>query len=283
MSNFSLSIKKDTNRLVSTTKCSFAGVKTGSFLKLKNDEPVIYGITKISEFCKSFTFETFNSRTLKIKIDATDDLIKNDDITIFYEKYELVAIFDTVNEGKGYRVGDILKLNAVNPILNVSSGLHEFATIEVIQVSDTGGIKKYTLRNNGKYLSSPKDNVIEVIGGIGYGAKFECLFKKSSDESLEREIESISISNGDTYLYLNSNIPDGVKEGKIFLKKWELFIPINIGKDINCSEYEVIQDFTPNLKLPLLVQNSFSRDSIINKSLLILDAEITELKKLLVK
>ena len=75
------------------------------------------------------------------------------------------------------------------------------------------------------------------------------------------------------------SLPTGIKEGKLSIEKWEMILVSNYqGENKIAQPFQVIRDFTPNYRIPLITKNSFNQELIINHALTILDKKIAELE-----
>lgn len=276
MSFFTASIRENSNRVVSSSKCNWSGAKTGCYFRFKNDG-VIYNVKKASSFSVFYPFELISNKTIKINTDIGINLSIGDELLIVYKEYELVTVFEILNKGKGYRVGDRLKLDSELPVIDISTGITEYSVLEVLETDSDGGILKINISTKGKYLKSP-ENELNCVGGSGKNGRFSVVFKEiNTSQIIEREIEHIDY-NVPCIIYLNSILPQGVTFGKISVNKWELFLSSTVDKNILNGQYEIIQDYTSHLSLPLLLPNSLSKEPLLNKSLTIIDEEIRLLK-----
>lgn len=275
---FTVSIFKDTNRVVANSNVNWSGIKRGSYIKFKNI-PALFTIYEAHNLLIFKDFEIVNSRTIKINQDVGIDIQKHDELKIIYKEYELISIFGISNSGKGYRKGDKIKLDNEYPSVDISTGITNYTTLEVTDTDKYGGITSVSIISKGRYLVKPQTNILGCIGGTGSGALFESLFTEVSvQKPLERRIEFIE-NNVPCIIYLDSPLPVGITEGKISLSKWDILINQPINNTLINSEFDIIQDFTQYLHLPLLAQNSLSRDVLLNQSLNILDDEINKLKE----
>ena len=78
---------------------------------------------------------------------------------------------------------------------------------------------------------------------------------------------------------LDYSVPYGAKVGKLSVEKWEIELSSKYLENTKyCIDYKIIKDLTSNIKLPLLIKNSLSTDVIYNKSMNIIDVEISFLK-----
>lgn len=276
MSAFTASIKNGTNRVVSSAQCSWSSAKPGCFFRFKND-PCLFSVQKVSNFSLFKDFEVVHGKTIKIHDDVGIDFSVGDEFVVLYKEYELITIFEIVNKGSGYKAGDKLKLNSDLPNLDIQTGILEYSVLEVLEVDSAGGILKINISSKGRYLKEPESE-LTVIGSMGSGAVFKTIFKEMDCKQLiERQIEYIEY-NIPCVILLNSPLPKGVSKGKLSLNKWELFLSTNYSRNLVNSEYEIIQDYTSNYKLPLLATNSLSREPIINKSFSMIDEQLKNLQ-----
>lgn len=274
---FFISILKDTNRVVATSSINWSNLKEGSFLRFKKD-PTLYSISKVREFTEFHDFKKINNKTIQINNNTGINFLKTDEIKISYKTYKFVTIFSINNSGNGYKVGDKIKLAISYPSYDIVSGIYDDTILEVREINNKGGITQIGIISSGRYLKEINDTIINTVGGNGNGCKLEVAFKEENiKEPIENKIEYIDF-NTPTTIYLSSPLSDGVEYGKLSVKKWELFISASMSENIINSEYEIIQDFTDFLKLGLLVQNSMSKDSIINRNFTIIDDKLKELE-----
>lgn len=275
---FTVSILKDTNRVVANSNINWAGIKNGSYIKFKNI-PALFTIYETRNLLIFKDFSLVNNRTIQINQDIGIDIQKDDELKIIYKEYELVSVFGISNAGTGYRKGDKIKLNNDCPSIDLSTGLTNHTTLEITATNQDGGVTALSIISKGRYLIRPSVNLTGCIGGTGNNLLLETLFTEVDvQKPIEKRVEFIE-NNVPCILYLDSPLPIGVKEGRVSLSKWELLINQSINNNLINSEFDIVQDFTQYLRLPLLAQNSLSRDVLLNQSLNILDDEIKRLKE----
>lgn len=276
MDSFPAGIEKGTNRFVSSSKSSWRHINTSNFFRIKNDHN-FYEIVKVSEFCYNQEFETVDLNTIRIRSDVGANLLLGDELKLMYSIFSFVTVFSISNPGVGYRVNDLIKLNIKNEIYDTYSGEEEYTSLKVTEVDERGQIIKFSIAKKGSYYNSPPEDC-DVVGGHGEKARFKCFFKETiSSQILDREIVYID-RNIPTVIQLNCEIPPGITKGNLSVDKWELFITANHEKSIYDVQYEVIKDFTPYYRMPLLLPNSFSREMIYNRSISIMDSEMRKLE-----
>lgn len=270
------SIEANTNKVISSTCCNLAGVKSNSFLRFKGIN-CLFDVLETKNNLLFFDAELLNIATIIINYDTGINILNNDDIKLIYPEYQLVSVFGITQGGKNYKVGDKISLNIDCCIYDIVSGRKEDSVFEVKEVDENGAIKQIGLISKGRYYRQITAQNIDCFGGNGFGAVLHCIFSETLSQPKDRKVINISFSDGKTFIYLNEPLPN-IKNCKISLSKWELLISPIINTKLENKEFEIIQDFTPNLRLPILVNNSFSRDVLINRSLTIIDSEIQALK-----
>lgn len=275
MDTFFAGISRDSNRVVSSSKTSWANIAPNNFFRIKG-EPNFYEVAKLNEFCYLKEAEVINDDTIQINEDVGPNLLVGDEILIMYEIYEFITVFKITDPGAGYKVGEIIKLDLTEATNNSYSGDENYTSFQVSEVSGAGGIIKFSIVKKGTYYSQPPE-VISTIGGKGNGAEFTCLFQpKLSPNTLDREITHIE-RNIPSKLRLQGNIPKNIRKINITSQKWEMFLTAPFNKDIYDAQYEVIKDFTTNYRFPLLLQNSFSKELVFNRTITLIDYKLKQL------
>lgn len=276
MNSFLAAIEKDTNRFVSSSKSSWNYISINNFFRAKGDNN-FYEVVKVNEFCYNQEFTVLDRNTIKLETDVGANLLIGDEVNLVYSIHEFVTVFSVSSPGSGYKKGDILKLDLADSIKDSYTGEENYTSFTVTEVNETGGITKFNINKKGSYFDEPPEKCF-LVGGHGKDASFRCLFQsKISKNLLERDISHIE-RNVPSIITFNISIPEGIKKGNLFVNKWELFVPANHSESRYDVQYEVIKDFTPNYRLPLLLPNSFSREIIYNRSISILDTKIAELE-----
>ena len=155
------SIIKDTNKLISSN--DWRGCRIGSFFKFKSDLNY-YVVSRIEPLFYLAEFEKINDRKIKVNIDTGINLNIFDTVTISYKEWEIQTIIDIPNQGKGYKIGDILSLQGGKPCSNLQDNIKEVAKISVDNTDESGAILRISLINKGKYYEIPE--VIISVNGV---------------------------------------------------------------------------------------------------------------------
>ena len=249
------SVTSGTSRVIGGSENDWGTVRPGSYIKFQND-PTYFTISDKKEYFYISEFESENGRILTVKENFGINLLVNDLVTITYKEQELLNISKVIEPGKGYVVGDELEALGGEQSLDVSCNGRTPAIFKVKEIGEAGGIKVLDIIERGKYVEAPKKE-ITLIHGRGSDAKIKVDWTESPKRSyVEKEIEKTDISNDKFSITLNYQLPDGIKKGKLSVKKWEIFLasPYNcVSKDQEICN--ITRDFTPNYKLPLMSSN----------------------------
>lgn len=275
MDTFFAGVSRDTNRIVSSSKTSWANIASNNFFRIKG-EANFYEIAKLNEFCYLKEAEIIGEDILQINEDVGPNLLVGDEILIRYSIYEFITVFKVTSPGAGYRVGDNVKLDLLEPTQSSYSGDQNYTSFQVFEVDGAGGIVKFSILKKGSYHSQPKEEC-PLIGGRGNGAKFICLFQpKISSDIIDREILHID-RNIPSKIKVQGNLPKNIKNVNITSQKWEMFLTSSFNQDIYDAQYEIIKDFTTNYSFPLLLQGSFSKELVFNRTITLIDLKIKQL------
>ncbi len=276
-SPFTVSIKNDTWRIVSSSEDNFGGLVPGSFIKLGRDN-FLHQIVKIDRFFYTQKFKLIDSRVLEINFDTGIELQQNDIINISYSEYELEMLVSICNDGFDYQPNDELTVNGGVVSTDISTGLGFPTKFIVNAVTMNGGISQLSIQHHGQYLEPPNNKAL-LFGGSGDGAEVELSYRERPIKSkVKRTISKIEFKDNKTIITLDYPINNSIKEGNISVEKYELFL---LNKYTGPTErnipYEIFKDATPNLQLPLLIPNSLSTQLLFNESMRRLDLKIAEL------
>lgn len=276
---YSVSIENDTNKVISSSDDKFIGINIGTLIKIEGDS-LLHTIQDRQSFFYIKDFDMNGSKNLIISEDVGIYLQKSDSLKITYKEYEAKFIINIKNGGQGYMVGqDIYPKGGILNI-DIKTGIPLRTCLNIQEVDSNGSIKSLSLKESGKYLSPP-DNISELDCVRGEKAEIEIKYLELSNRTfVERSIENIYFSDGKTIIVLNYALPSNLKQGKLSVEKNTLILSENYtGPTKRNLIYQICKDFTPNIKLPLLLKNSLSPDIAYNKACLIIDKEITEIKK----
>lgn len=278
-SPYTISIAKNSNRILSSSNDNFAGLKVGGFIKL-DKENILYPVNKINKIFYVQDFELINSKTLKINSDVGINLQKYDIIKISYDEYELNTIISIPNKGINYNPEDELTVAGGSLNIDISNGIGYPTKLKVDSVNEKGEIESLSLIDGGKYITPPNGKR-ELFGGLGSNAEVELKYEVIPTKNIiERTISNIEIKDKVTILTLNYVIPVEIEKGSFSIEKYEAILGMQyFGETRHNIGYTIIKDFTPNLHLPLMMQNSLTFDLIYNDTVKRLDAEIAVLKE----
>lgn len=281
--NYSVSIKKNTNKIISSSEDKFSGISNGTLIRIDND-PYLYTVQSKGSYIYIKNFNVHDSQTLIID-DNTDINLQNGDLLkITFKEYEAKFLIDILKAGSSYVLGDKARIVGGSPLINISDGSIDQTILEVSETSEIGGVKSLNIVNNGKYTSIPA-NPIETISNRGNGLQVELKYIENPNRSfIERTISQLYFSDGKTFITLDYSLPPNINNGKLSVDKNYLLLTSEyLGETKRNSEYSIFRDFTPNLRMPLLLRNSQSFDIVLNKALMILDKEIQDIKDLIKK
>lgn len=272
------SIKKNSNRLISSTYTDWSGVREGSFIKF-NDDFHFYTVSHTEKRIFLKDFAVLQSNIIQINEDCGININAGDSLNISFKEYELSS-WKIISSGRGYRVGDQLTLEGGVASLNIVDNTLNSSIITVTQVGAEGQIGEISILNRGKYLTAPNSN-ISLKGGSGNSSSVEVTFRLTDHRTFtERDVEKVEFKNAETIIYLVYALPAGTKEGKLSVEKWEILLSSPyLGETNNNETFEIIRDFTPYCKIPLLTLNSQNQELTFNNSMAILDRKIAELEE----
>jgi len=278
-SNFNISIKQNTNKVISSSEDSFGGVGLGSYIKLGNKD-ILFPILKTNRFFYFKDFEVVNSKEILIKEDIGINLQLNDNLDIIIDEYELVAVMSIRNPGRQYLVDEILTISGGETSLDINNGQIRPTKLKIEEVGFTGEILKVSCIDYGVYITPPKSESLSIGSKYGNDALFELKYNTINNKKvLKRIIKEIRIEDNKSFIKLDYSIPPGTKIGKLSTEKWEIELGnIYLEESLVGVSYKIIKDFTPNIKIPLMAKNSFSPDSVYNKGVQLIDSEISKLR-----
>lgn len=276
------SIKKDSNKIISATFSDWSAVREGSFIKFDNDSDFnIVSHAEQKTYIKSFVLVQPN--ILRVNEDCGANINEEDSLNISYKEQELSTVYKIISAGHGYKEGDHVTLGGGVASLNLIDHTLNSATFIVTKIGGGGEILDLKVINNGKYIETP-DKITALNGGSGASASVEVGFKLADHRSfIERDVQKVEFKGSDTIIHLVYGLPDGIKEGKLSLDKWEIVLKSNYtGENKTKQNFQVTRDFTPNLRIPLIAKNSQSQELTVNYALALLDKKITELEEKIV-
>lgn len=281
-SNFTISIKQNTNKILSSTEDNFLGINAGNYIKIGNSE-ILYPISNVNQIFISKKFTIFSSKEICLNEDSGIDIQNNDLLSIIYDEFEIENINEIINTGQEYRIGDELVLIGGESSVNIENGIPNTTKLIVTETFENGRIKQLSIKDYGKYIIPPGSNCEFIsVNGNGNGLVLNLSYKICSSKNvLKRYVKFIrkDIENNKTYLILDYSLPNNLKNGNLSLSKYEILLSNLYLEETKFNvNYELIKNFTPNCKFPLLLKNSISYDVIFNKAMILIDEEINKLK-----
>lgn len=271
------SIKKNSNRLISSTYSDWSGVREGSFVKF-NDDFNFYTVSHTEKRIFLKDYVVLQPNIIQINEDCGININVGDSLNLSFKEYELNTC-KIISSGRGYAIGDQLTFDGGVASLNTVDNTLNSSIITVAQIGKEGQISEINILNRGKYLTAPNTN-INLRGGSGKGSSIEVSFRLTDYRTFtERDVERVEFKNAETIIYLVYSLPAGTKEGKLSTEKWEIILSSPyLGETNNNEIFEIIRDFTPYCKIPLLSPNSKNQELTFNSSMAILDKKIAELE-----
>lgn len=278
---YSVSILKNTNKLISSSDNKFAGISNSSMIKLE-DDPTLYTVHSKESLFYIKDFKLENTKIISINEDVGVNLQKGDTIKITYKEYEAKFVLEILNGGENYNIGDEIVINGGKMVIDPKIGAPQQTKLEVSEIIGNGTIKDLKIKDGGKYLVCP-DFPYNTKSKYGNGLNLNIKYLELSNRTiLERTINDIYLSEGKTFLVLDYSLPLNLEDGKISVEKTILVLNQNYLLDSRKNiYYEVYTNFSPNLKIPLLVKGSLSSELVINKAILQIDEAIGKINKAL--
>lgn len=281
------SVIKDTNRIVCESRFNPSHLRSGARITFDLD-PESYIIARSEELFYICAFETLENGAFLIKENIDINLTLGDTIDISYKEYELDPNISILQKGSGYLVGDIITIKEGLPFTDPDSNMERYSKLEVFEVDEAGGIISLKLKDAGKYIKAPNEQVsfgYAPPGGSGSGLELVLIYKILNNRSvINREIFYIEKTDSGYLLTLNHTVPNHIKEGKLSVKKYQLFLSSSYASESKLSaSYKLITDFTENYGLPYLIENSLSASAVYNESMTKLDAKIKAIEDKIAK
>ncbi len=272
-----LSILKGSNKATSHSEDNVSSLREGTYIRIGNDN-IFYTILSTKSIFLIKDFELLSPTRIKIKDLNHHVYLKGDTITASYKEKELLSVFNIVNGGRGYKIGDQVSLVGGDASFNVETNSTFPAKFVINEIDDKGAVLSFGILENGRYINPPP-KICDLIGGEGTNLVFECEYKQIDDRSvIERTIEQAHIEGNGTIITLNYSLPAALKDGKFSLKKSEIILTSDYkGENKIDVPYEIARDFTPYLMLPLLVRNSLSLELLVNNAFVRLDDKARQL------
>lgn len=281
------SVLKDTNKVICESRFNPSHLRSGARIKFDSD-PESYIIARHEELFYIAAFEVLSNGNLLIKESVDINLTLGDVIDVSYKEYELDPKVSILNKGSGYLVGDVLIVKEGVPYADPDSKIDRYSRLEVYEIDGAGGIISLKLIDSGRYIKVPTEQVLfgyQPQGGKGSGLELVLIYKTVSNRAMiSREVFGVVKDGVDYIVMLNHQLPDYIREGKLSVKKYQLFLSSSYASESKFNaNYKLITDFTENYKLPYLVENSLSAAAIYNETVTVLDAKIKSLEDKIAK
>jgi hypothetical protein len=277
---YNISVLKNAKHIIGSSDVDWSYVRPGSYVKILG-HPHLYEIAKVNKSIYNADFKTINPKKISVGPECNNYLLNNDLIHIYFQQYELMGLMKILNGGMGYKEDDIVFVEGGNPLVQKHDNTEEKTRFIVRQVDEKGTIKMLAIEHLGIYINKPAKQCF-LLNGSGNGAIVEVEYIQQQNRSfIERNIVLIERNDigKNIYLHLNYPLPDGLSNGIISTPKWDMrLVGEFLGEDMLNVKCEIVTDFTSNLRLPLILPQSIAREPLINKSLVIIDAEIQALK-----
>ncbi len=258
------SVVYGTNRVVSSSQCHWGKVKTGGFFKFSGDNKH-FTIIERKDFRWTKNFALKNKNTIIIEDNIFPNITKKDNLIITYKEYELENINVITDKGKKYKKDDLVYLNGGS----LSNDLNTPVILKIVSINNHGGVEDCEVYNKGKYLSYPDEKEITTItNGDGENLKLNISFRELEKRGwVDREVFDIKYNAGQSIITILQPLPEGLPNGKLSIEKWELFLDSSYilrNENVVSEEYEITNDFIPNLEIPKLIRGQSNPDIIIN-------------------
>lgn len=274
---FTVSILKDTNRVIASSEIDLSKVKAGDYFRIDN-ETAFYTIARTDKLFYIKDFEVIDVNNIRLSSPVGINLQPSDNVKLTFKEFQLEVLSDIKNGGQGYRVDDVLTVIGGTPSLNRSNGMLESTSFVVVEVDANGSILSLGPRTKGLYLESPID-IVELSGGFGAGAVVEVNYSVVEHRAALENVVSYTPDINTGVIGLEFKLPTGLKKGKLSVEKWQALLTAPyIGESKINTSYDISSNFTPKYRLPLMLQNSFQREILYNQAMNILEEKIAALE-----
>jgi hypothetical protein len=273
------SIDKNTNVVYSTTEGRWGLIPEGSLIRMADD----HGFYTINSTQEVFYIEKFskNDKTsIVVNKNVGYNILPGDIATLSSKQWKLSTVSVTKG-GQGFKKGDVISIEGGRPSVNSHDGKINQAILTVKHVTKKKGeVLEVNISDQGNYLIKPKLNYSADFG-VGEGLGIKLTFEESPERHLvEMSVNRVARNSTDSIIYFDSLVPTSMEYGKVATKKHQAHLASEyFGKSKYVDSYEIVNSFTPYLKMPLLARNSLSPETFYNRSLIILDERIKNLEK----
>jgi hypothetical protein len=278
------SVKEGDNRVVCESRFQPHYIKPGCYIKFE-ESAEHYMVSKSEDSMYIFDFEYYSNGVVLIMEDEAMNLVIGDEIDITHKEYEINPKITIQNGGIGYFVGDIIEIDEGSAFVDPSTGEIRTAKLRVASTDEQGAVKTFEVEHHGLYTEAPDQNMLiywQPTGGSGENLELNIIYNTINNRSvLRREVANLEKVNPKGYiLYLDNELPEHVRTGKLSVKKKNLYLSSNYASGTRFSDrFQLIIDFTGEYGLPMLVENSLSLAFVYNKGINMVDSHIRRLEK----
>ena len=271
---FTINIDNNSNFIIGHSEAEWKHIRENSLISIDN-EPVFYTIGKTEplNFITDFVLE--DEINLTINGNYEHYFIYDDILTISYKEYELLTILSINNGGINYRTNDLLSLNGGILSINTIDNTSKPTILQVESVGINGEIQKLKVVDKGVYIQFP-NNSNKLTGGLGQNAEILVESKLIENRKMiERQVLSAQNIGSNTRIQINYALPRNILQGKVSLNKYIGYLTSSyVGATKRDVPYHVIRDFSPVLRLPLLIKGSNKIEETYNYAILKLEQEV---------
>ena len=272
------SIENNSNVVYATTQGKWGLIPDGSLIKFSDDHG-FYTINFVKEIFYIEKFIKHSKTSVEVFQNVGLNMLPGDTATLSAKQHKLTKA-TVIDGGKGFKEGDVIAIDSGRASVNSSDGTIHHSVLTIKEVTKKGSVLELVISKQGNYLILP-DLTYSANFGLGAGLKIKLFFEESRERHLvEMTINRVTRNTTESFIYFDSLLPTTMENGKIATKKYHAHLTSEYyGKSKYVSTYEIINSFTPYLKMPLLARHSLSPETFFNRSLIILDERIKNLEK----
>ena len=273
------SIDKNTNVVYSTTKGRWSLIPEGSLIRIADDHG-FYTINSVQEVFYIQKFQKNDKTSVVVHKNVGYNILPGDTATLSSKQWKLSTVSVTKG-GQGFKKGDLISIEGGRASVNTHDGKINQAMLKVKHATKKKGeVVEVSVSDRGNYLIKPELNHSADFG-LGKGLGIKLTFEESPERHLvEMSVNRVMRNPTDSIIYFDSLVPISMEYGKVATKKYHAHLASEyFGKSKYVDSYEIVNSFTPYLKMPLLAKNSLSPETFYNRSLIILDERIKNLEK----
>ena len=272
------SIEANSNEIYSTTEGKWGLIPEGSLIKFADDHG-FYTINYVKEVFYIEKFKKHGKTSVRVFQNVGFNVLPGDTTTLSSKQHKLIRA-TVLDGGKGFKEGDVVAIDGGRASVNASNGTIDHALLKVIETTKEGSVLELNTSQEGNYLALP-NSTHDASFGSATGLKIKLFFEESPERHLvEMIVNRVTRNTTDSIVHFDSLLPTTMEDGKIATKKYHALLSSQYyGKKKYVDTYEIITNFTPYLKMPLLAKHSLSPETFFNRSLIILDERIKNLEE----